>query len=47
MEPVDIEDSLELSEGMGEVSQDIAPADNEDLMEYSAKFNLVAPSPPS
>lgn len=41
-----MEDSLKLSEGMGEVPQDIVPADKEDSTDYSADFQPAAPSPP-
>lgn len=46
MEPVDVEDSLELSEGVGEAPQDHAPADKEDSLECSIEMLPVASSLP-
>lgn len=45
VDPIEVEDSLELSEGMGEVLQDPVPPNKEDSMEYSALFLPVVTSP--
>lgn len=47
MKPVEPEDNLELSEGIGEVLQDQVPVVKEDSLEYSMEMPQAAPSPPS
>lgn len=47
MESVDVEDSLELSKGVGEVAQEQVPANKEDSLEYSVEMQPATPSPSS
>lgn len=45
IESVEVEDSLELSEGVGEVPQDQVLVEKDDYLEYSVEMPLADPSP--